>query len=50
MYQWNDFGGLSRKLMSQLFVVGNQVCYVHVAIELLHNGVFTDLITAVMRI
>ena len=47
-YQRNDFGWLSRKLVRQLFVVRYQVCYIDVAVELLHQDVLANLVAAIM--
>lgn len=45
-YQRDDFCRLGCKLMRQLFVVGYHVCYVDVAVELLYEDVFANLVAA----
>ena len=44
-YQRNDLGGVLSELVGKLFVVGDEVGNVDVAVVLLHQDIFTDLVS-----
>ena len=50
IYQRNYLGGLGRELMRQLFVVGYDMRYVNVAVELLDKDILADLISAIPKV
>jgi hypothetical protein len=44
-YQRDDFGGILRELVGQLFVVGDEMGNVNVAVVLLHEHILPDLVS-----
>ena len=44
-YQRDDVCGLGREFVGQLFVVGNQVCDVNIAVILLYERILAELIS-----
>ena len=45
-YKRNDIGGLCRELMRKLFVVGDQMGNIHIAVILFHEHILSQLISA----